>query len=62
MAVSFLEGEWSLHKELLVEQLEGIHGLICKEQIWVKVSWIPHSNNAIADHLMNLVRAVGEDL
>ena len=42
--------------------MEGIRGLICREQTQVKLSWIPYSNNAITDHLMHQIRAAGEDL
>ena len=41
LAVSLLMLKWSPYKELLVVQVEGILGLICREQIWVKFSWIP---------------------
>ena len=54
--------KWSLHKELLAEQVERIRGVIHRERMLLKFSWIPRSNNAIADHFMHQVCAAGEDL
>ena len=62
MAVSLLICEWSPHKELLVEQVERLSGLIHRERIQVNFSWIPSSHNAIIDHFMHPICAVRENL
>ena len=59
LAIQFLTREWKAEAEGLYDLVEAICTLLCKERIRIKWTWIPQSQNVVADAMCHIARKAG---
>ena len=59
LAIRFLTREWKAEAEGLYELVEAIRTLVRKERMRIKWTWIPRSQNVVADAMCHIAREAG---
>ena len=59
LAIRFLTREWKAEAEGLYELVEAIRALVRKERMRIKWTWIPLSQNVVADAMCHIAREAG---
>ena len=59
LAIRFLTREWKAEAEGLYDLVEAIRTLVRKERLRIKWTWIPRSQNIVANTMCHIAREAG---